>query len=57
MPGFAIRHPYFIVVVCLILVLIGATSLVRMPVDLFPTINLPEAVVATFYSGMPPRGY
>ncbi len=55
MPGFAIRHPYFIVVVCLILVLIGATSLVRMPVDLFPTINLPEAVVATFYSGMPPQ--
>src|SRR5579864_2729472 len=24
-----------------------------MPVDLFPTINLPEVVVATFYSGMP----
>lgn len=55
MPKFAILHPYFIVVVCLILVLIGATSLVRMPVDLFPTINLPEAVVATFYNGMPPQ--
>ena len=26
-----------------------------MPVDLFPTINLPEVVVATFYSGMPPE--
>lgn len=25
-----------------------------MPVDLFPVINLPEVVVATFYSGMPP---
>ena len=34
---------------------IGVTSLVRMPVDLFPTINLPEVVVATFYSGMPPE--
>ena len=55
MPGFAIRHPYFILVVCLVLALIGATSLVRMPIDLFPTINLPEAVVATFYSGMPPQ--
>jgi multidrug efflux pump subunit AcrB len=31
------------------------TSLVRMPVDLFPSINLPEVVVATFYSGMPPQ--
>ena len=55
MPGFSIRNPYFIVVICLVLVVIGATSLVRMPVDLFPSINLPEVVVATFYSGMPPQ--
>src|ERR1700726_1964422 len=34
---------------------IGITSLLRMPVDLFPSINLPEVVVATFYSGMPPE--
>ena len=54
MSRFSIRNPYFIVVVCLALALIGATSLVRMPVDLFPTINMPEVVVATFYSGMPP---
>src|SRR5579859_250642 len=26
-----------------------------MPVDLFPDINIPEVVVATFYSGMPPE--
>lgn len=55
MPAFAVRHPYFIVVICLVLAIIGATSLVRMPVDLFPVINLPEAVVATFYNGMPPE--
>ena len=55
MPRFSIRNPYFIIVVCLILTVIGATSLARMPVDLFPTINLPEVVVATFYSGMPPQ--
>lgn len=55
MPGFSIRNPYFIVVICLVLVVIGITSLVRMPVDLFPPINLPEVVVATFYSGMPPE--
>ena len=54
MSRFSIRNPYFIIVVCLVLAVIGATSLVRMPVDLFPTINLPEVVVATFYSGMPP---
>jgi HAE1 family hydrophobic/amphiphilic exporter-1 len=54
MPGFSIRNPYFIVVICLALVVIGITSLARMPVDLFPQINIPEVVVATFYSGMPP---
>jgi multidrug efflux pump subunit AcrB len=26
-----------------------------MPVDLFPPINIPQVVVATFYSGMPPQ--
>ncbi len=55
MPRFSIRNPYFIVVLCLVLVVIGVTAMVRMPVDLFPTINLPEVVVATFYSGMPPQ--
>jgi multidrug efflux pump subunit AcrB len=55
MPRFSIRNPYFIIVVCLALAVIGVTSLARMPVDLFPTINLPEVVVATFYSGMPPE--
>jgi multidrug efflux pump subunit AcrB len=55
MSGFSIRNPYFIVVICLALLVIGVTSLARMPVDLFPAINLPEVVVATFYSGMPPQ--
>jgi multidrug efflux pump subunit AcrB len=55
MSRFSIRNPYFIVVICLVLTVIGITSLARMPVDLFPTINLPEVVVATFYSGMPPE--
>ena len=55
MSRFSIRNPYFIIVVCLALMVIGITSLLRMPVDLFPTINIPEVVVATFYSGMPPE--
>src|ERR1035438_1315944 len=55
MPRFSIKNPYFIIVVCLALAVIGITSLARMPVDLFPAINLPEVVVATFYSGMPPE--
>src|SRR5271169_2264239 len=55
MSRFAIRYPYLILVACLILCVVGLTSLVRMPVDLFPQIKIPVVVVATFYSGMPPE--
>jgi hydrophobic/amphiphilic exporter-1 (mainly G- bacteria), HAE1 family len=54
MPGFSIRNPYLVIVICLTLLVIGVNGLLRMPVDLFPPINLPEVVVATFFSGMPP---
>lgn len=55
MSRFSIRFPYLIVVICLIVCVVGVTSLLRMPVDLFPPINIPVVVVATFYSGMPPE--
>src|ERR1700686_636441 len=55
MSGVSIRNPYFIGVVALIATVIGLTSLVRMPVALFPDINIPEVVVATFYTGRPPE--
>ena len=55
MSRFAIRNPYFIVVVCLMIAVVGVTSLVRMPVDMFPAMDIPVVVVATFYSGMPPE--
>jgi multidrug efflux pump subunit AcrB len=52
---FAIDNPYFIVVVCLIIAIVGVVSLLRMPVDMFPSMDIPVVVVATFYSGMPPE--
>ena len=55
MSRFSIRNPHFIIVVCLFVAVIGLTSVVRMPVDLFPDINIPQVVVATFYNGMPPE--
>jgi HAE1 family hydrophobic/amphiphilic exporter-1 len=55
MSGFAIRYPFFIIVLCLMVAIVGTVALVRMPVDLFPPINIPVVVVATFYSGMPPQ--
>jgi multidrug efflux pump subunit AcrB len=55
MSKFAILNPYFIVVVGLVIAVLGGTSLARMPVDMFPNINIPVVVVATFYNGMPPE--
>jgi HAE1 family hydrophobic/amphiphilic exporter-1 len=55
MAGFSIRNPFFIMVCCLMVAIVGTVALVRMPVDLFPPINIPVVVVATFYSGMPPQ--
>ena len=55
MSRFAIRYPYLIVVICLMTVVVGVTSLFRMPVDLFPEVKIPVVVVATFYTGMPPE--
>jgi multidrug efflux pump subunit AcrB len=40
---------------CLMVALVGVVTVVRMPVDLFPKIDMPVVVVATFYNGMPPE--
>src|ERR1700691_5193643 len=55
MPKFALKYPYFIIMLCLMVMLIGVFNVFRMPVDLFPKIDIPVVVVATFYNGMPPQ--
>ncbi len=55
MSGFAIRTPYLIIVTCLMILVLGVSSIARMPVDMFPAMNVPVVIVATFYSGMPPQ--
>jgi multidrug efflux pump subunit AcrB len=55
MSRFSIHNPYFIIVVCLMIAVVGTVSLKQLPVDLFPPINIPVVVVATFYNGMPPE--
>src|SRR6202008_948569 len=55
MSRFSLRFPYFIIVACLMVCVVGITSVARMPVDLFPSIKIPVVVVATFFSGMPPE--
>jgi multidrug efflux pump subunit AcrB len=55
MPKFALRYPFFIIMLCLMVMVVGVVNTVRMPVDLFPKIDMPVVVVATFYNGMPPE--
>src|SRR6266478_4897435 len=55
MSRFSIRNPYFIIVACLMIAVVGTVSLKQLHVDLFPPINIPVVVVATFYNGMPPE--
>src|ERR1700678_4414797 len=55
MPKFALKNPFFIIMLCLMVSLVGVVNTVRMPVDLFPRIDMPVVVVATFYNGMPPQ--
>jgi HAE1 family hydrophobic/amphiphilic exporter-1 len=55
MSGFSIKYPFFIIMMCLAIAVVGTTTVARMPVDLFPDINIPVVVVATFYNGMPPE--
>lgn len=55
MPKFALNYPFFILMLCLVVALVGTFTVANMPVDLFPQIDMPVVVVATFYNGMPPQ--
>jgi multidrug efflux pump subunit AcrB len=55
MSLFAIKYPFFILMACLMVVVVGTAAILGMPVDLFPRVDIPVVVVATFYSGMPPQ--
>src|SRR5579875_307221 len=55
MSSFAIKYPFFVLMVCLVIVVVGGAAIGNMPVDLFPPVKIPVVVVATFYAGMPPQ--
>ena len=55
MSFFAIRYPFFILMACMVVIVVGVAAITGMPVDLFPPVKIPVVVVATFYTGMPPQ--
>ncbi len=51
----ALRNPYLVVVVVLMVVVVGFLSLARIPADLLPTYKTSAAQIVCFYPGMPPE--
>jgi multidrug efflux pump subunit AcrB len=50
----ALSRPYTFVVAALLIFLVGTLAALRMPVDIFPGINIPIIGVAWQYQGLPP---
>jgi multidrug efflux pump subunit AcrB len=50
----ALNRPYTFIVAALLIFLVGTLAALRMPVDIFPSINIPIIGVAWQYQGMPP---
>jgi multidrug efflux pump subunit AcrB len=48
----ALRRPYTMAVAALLIMLMGAISVTRMVVDIFPTIDIPVVYVAWSYNGL-----
>src|ERR1700728_2900695 len=50
----ALNRPYTFVVAAFLIFLLGTLAALRMPVDIFPSINIPIIGVAFQYQGLPP---
>jgi multidrug efflux pump subunit AcrB len=50
----ALSRPYTFIVAALLIFLVGTLAALRMPVDIFPSINIPIIGVAFQYQGLPP---
>jgi multidrug efflux pump subunit AcrB len=51
----ALRRPYTFVVMALVIVLLGGVAIARMPVDIFPEIDIPVASAVYTFNGIPPE--
>jgi multidrug efflux pump subunit AcrB len=48
----ALRRPYTFVVMAMLIVIMGVLSIVRMPADIFPDIDIPVISVVWNYGGL-----
>src|SRR5258705_483998 len=50
----ALRRPYTFIVLAMLIVLMGVTTILRMPADMFPQIDIPVVATIWTYTGLPP---
>src|SRR5499425_3525116 len=50
----ALRRPYTFVILALLIAVLGVVSIMAMPVDIFPAINIPVVNVVWNYGGLSP---
>ena len=50
----ALKRPYTVVVMALLMLVLGPLAALRTPVDIFPEIRIPVIAVAWAYTGLPP---
>jgi multidrug efflux pump subunit AcrB len=51
----ALKRPYTFVVMAMLIVILGVATILRMPTDIFPDIDIPVISVVWNYSGLPPE--
>ena len=51
----ALRRPYTFVVMAILILVMGVISIVRTPVDIFPSINIPVVSIIWNYNGLVPK--
>ena len=51
----ALRRPYTFIVMALVIILLTPVTILRMPTDIFPEIDIPVVSVIWFYTGMSPE--
>src|SRR5882762_9704828 len=51
----ALQRPYTFVVLAMLIVLMGAAQILRMPTDIYPEIDIPVVAAVWSYNGLQPR--
>ncbi len=51
----ALRRPYTFIVMAIVIMILGALSVIRTPKDIFPNINIPVVTVNWNYTGLAPQ--